>query len=99
MQIKESVLDKLLMEKEKLNQKIEGLQMILHMALSSVASGDNSKSKEINDLVNQMAPLRFKMEGLLFLISEANEDVQEARMALDQAKEEHRRAQTLYESQ
>jgi len=99
LQIKESALDKLLTEKSKLSQKIECLRMTRSMALLSMAAGDKAKHREINDLENQIAPLRFKLEGLLILAAEANKDVQTAQIALDQAKEEHRRTQILYESQ
>jgi hypothetical protein len=98
LQTKESVLAKLLIEKEKLSHEIEGLQMIHSMALSSVAAGDKSKSKEINDLVNQMAPLRYKLEVLLNLVNKATEDVQAAQKALDQEKEGLRRNHTLSQS-
>jgi len=99
LQIKESALDKILTEKDKLSQKIECLRMTRCMALLSIEAGDKAKHKEINDLENQIAPLRFKFERLFDLVAEANEDVQTAQIALDQAKEEHRRTQTLYESQ
>jgi len=99
LQIKESALDKLLTEKDKLSQKVEWLRMTRSMALRGMAAGDKSMYKEINDLEDQIAPLRFKLEELLILVAEANEDVQAAKISLDQAKEEQRRTQTLYESQ
>jgi len=79
---KEAV-EKLIGERDKLSQTLDGLQKDRAMAVRDLAAGNEAKRKAINDLEAKISPLALRIEGLKTLIAEADANEIKAKEILE----------------